>query len=102
MSERVMRIWIGIFVAGSLLLLAWLIILFGSAPNIFKRTTPYVIAFTDAQGIGPGSPVRRSGVRIGEVRDVILDNNSDEVRVEVAIDRRYTVWQTDEAVVVTG
>ncbi len=31
MSERVMRIWIGLFVFGSLLLLAWLIILFGSA-----------------------------------------------------------------------
>jgi len=102
MTERGMRIWIGVFVVGSLVLLAWLIILFGSAPNIFKSTALYKIRFADAQGIGPGSPVRRSGVRIGEVRDVILSNEDNDVRVDVAIDRRYTLRDTDEAVVVTS
>lgn len=102
MTERKMRIWIGVFVLGSLLLLAWLIILFGSAPHMFKTTTRYFVRFTDAQGIGPGSPVRRSGVRIGEVRDVILDDEKGDVKVELAIDKRFTLRQGDEAMVVTG
>lgn len=102
MTERGQRIWIGVFVLGSLVLLAWLVILFGSAPNIFKHTTTYTVRFLDAQGIGPGSPVRRSGVRVGEVRDVILDDETGDVKVVMAIDKRFTLRHSDEAMIVTG
>src|SRR4051812_17613955 len=102
MTERGMRMWIGVFVLVALLLLGWLVIVFGSYPNFFKHTNQYIVNFSDAQGVGPGSPVRRSGVRIGEVRDVVLDDETGEVKVVMALDRRYTLRQSDEAVVTTG
>ena len=102
MTERGMRMWIGVFVLGSLVLLGWLIIVFGSYPNFFKHTNQYIAHFSDAQGVGPGSPVRRLGMRIGEVRDVVLDDETGEVKVVMALDRRYTLRQSDETVVVTG
>jgi ABC-type transporter Mla subunit MlaD len=102
MTERGMRIWIGAFTLGSMVLLGWLIILFGTAPNLFKSTWQYTFRFPDAQGINPGSPVRRSGVRIGEVRDVVLDDEAGDVKVLVALDKRFTLRHSDDAVVVTG
>ena len=66
MNERVMRWGIGLFVLAALALLAALIVMFGSLPNYFKRVNLYTIRFVDAPGVAPGTPVRRSGVRIGE------------------------------------
>jgi phospholipid/cholesterol/gamma-HCH transport system substrate-binding protein len=102
MTERGMRIWIGVFVLGSLLLLGVLIILFGSAPNLFKRTRQYTVRFNVATGLNPGSPVRRSGVRIGEVKSVDLDEEEGDVRVTLAIDPRYTIRKSEQPVLSTG
>jgi ABC-type transporter Mla subunit MlaD len=46
--------------------------------------------------------VRRSGVRIGEVRDVILDDERGIVRVQVAIDPRFTIRRNEEATLIVG
>src|SRR5437763_11074344 len=96
MTDQGMRFRIGIFVLASLLLLAVLITLFGSAPVLFKRHDIYTVKFRDATGIGPGTPVRRSGVRIGEVRDVQLESESGDVEVKVAIDKRYSVYHDEQ------
>ncbi len=102
MNEQRMRFLIGLVMVGALGALCWLVILFGSVPTFFKSSNQYVVHFKDAQGVGPGSPIRRSGVRIGEVRDVILDDDQSDVRVVLAIDRRFTMRRNDEAMVVTG
>jgi hypothetical protein len=62
----------------------------------FKRNNLYTIRFADAAGVGPGTPVRRSGVRIGEVQDVILDDGRGVVRVRVAIDPRYAIRRHEQ------
>ena len=41
MTERTMRLWIGLFVLLSLVLFGGLILLFGSAPTLFKRSNLY-------------------------------------------------------------
>src|SRR6185312_14247932 len=97
MSERSMRLGIGIFVLVSLVLLAALIVMFGSLPTVFKRSDTYTIRFVDAPGVATGTPVRRSGVRIGEVRDVFLDDERGIVRVQIAIDPRYTLRHNEQA-----
>lgn len=102
MTERAMRIWIGLFVLGSLLLLAALIVLFGSTPNFFKKTRTYTVRFEDAPGINPGSPVRRSGVRIGEVKSVELDEEEGDVRIKLAIDSRYQLRKNELPIVNNG
>src|SRR5471030_2538472 len=95
MNDQALRFRFGIFVLASLILLAVLTILFGGFPSYFKRTDDYTILFASAQGVAPGTPVRRSGVRIGEVRSVKLDNETGKVTVVIRVDDNYTLPKGD-------
>src|SRR5260370_39014154 len=94
-SARALRFRLGAFVLLALLLLAGLVVMFGGAPNLFRRGTDYTVRFPDAPGVAPGTPVRRSGVRIGEVRDVRLDDATGVVHVVIGIDPGHTVRRND-------
>ena len=83
MTEQGMRFRIGLFVLAALVLLASLVTLFGSMPVLFKAQHEYTVTFKDAPGIGAGTPVRRSGVRIGEVKTI------DCLKGRVEADVRY-------------
>src|SRR5437588_506211 len=102
MNEQAIRFRFGIFVLASLILMAVLIILFGGFPSYFKRTNTYTIIFDNAQGVAPGTPVRRSGVRIGEVRTVELDNVTGKVRVGISVDEKYTLRKGDKPTLAQG
>jgi ABC-type transporter Mla subunit MlaD len=102
MNERTMRFRIGLFVLIALVLLGTMVLLFGSLPTFFKRTQTYTVRFTDAPGVSRGVPVRRSGVRIGEVSDVILDEDRGIVRVKLAIDSGYSIRRNEQPTLVTG
>jgi phospholipid/cholesterol/gamma-HCH transport system substrate-binding protein len=102
MTDRSMRWGIGLFVLIALLLLGTLIVMFGSLPTVFKPSNLYTIRFVDAPGVGPGTPVRRSGVRIGEVRDVLLDDERGIVRVRVAIDPRFSLRRNEQPTLTVG
>jgi ABC-type transporter Mla subunit MlaD len=102
MSERGLRLRLGLFVLLALVLLGTMIFLFGSLPTMFQRANLYTVRFTDAPGVASGTPVRRSGVRIGTVRNVTLDDERGIVRVEVAVDPRFTLRHNEQATLVTG
>ena len=102
MSERNLRIRLGIFVVVTLLLLGLLILLFGSLPSLLVTRNYYTVIFDDAPGVNQGTPVRRSGVRIGEVTDVVLDDVNDKVRVKIAIDPKYTLRRSERPTIITG
>jgi phospholipid/cholesterol/gamma-HCH transport system substrate-binding protein len=97
-----MRFWIGLFVLAALVLLGTLIVLFGSLPTLFKRVDTYVVRFTDAPGITPGTPVRRSGVRIGEVTDIGLDDETGEVHVKIGVEKRFTIRHNEQPTLIVG
>jgi ABC-type transporter Mla subunit MlaD len=99
MDVRQQRFRLGLFVIGASVLLGILAVFFGGTPRVFVSRDHYTIVFTDAPGVGVGTPVRRSGVKIGEVTAVDLDNDTGEVRVEIAVNRKYTLRTTDNAVV---
>jgi phospholipid/cholesterol/gamma-HCH transport system substrate-binding protein len=102
MNEQNMRFRIGVFVLSSVILLASLIMLFGHWPTFFKRTSHYTVLFQNAPGVEEGTPVRRSGVRIGQVQSVELDDATGRVRALIEIDFPHPLYQTDEAVLVHG
>src|ERR1700691_6048300 len=102
MNEQTIRLRFGIFVLASLILLATMTILFGGFPSFFRRSENYTIVFSNAQGIVQGTPVRRSGVNIGEVRLVTLDNTSGKVQVEIRVDQKYTLRKGDRPTIMTG
>ncbi len=102
MNDQAIRFRFGIFVLASLILLAVLTILFGGFPSYFKRSESHSIIFANAQGVAPGTPVRRSGVRIGEVSAVALDNDTGKVKVDIRIDHKYYVRKNDRPTLVQG
>lgn len=102
MNEQVVRFRIGVFVLSSAILLAALVMLFGRWPTLFKRPDHYTILFQNAPGVEEGTPVRRSGVRIGQVQSLELDDATGRVRAIIAIDRPHPLYVTDEAVLVHG
>jgi phospholipid/cholesterol/gamma-HCH transport system substrate-binding protein len=96
------RFRVGLMVLGSLILLAALITAFSGFPSIFQQHNRYTIVFPEAPGVAAGTPVRRSGVRIGEVASVRLDDETGQVRVTISVERQHTIRRGDQAVLVHG
>jgi phospholipid/cholesterol/gamma-HCH transport system substrate-binding protein len=95
MNEQVMKFRFGIFVLASLILLAVLVMLFGGLPRYFQQNDAYTVVVDNAQGITPGTPVRRSGVKIGAVRGVELDNATGKVTLPILIEHGFTIRKSD-------
>src|SRR5947199_6456712 len=92
MDQQKQRFRLGLFVLTAAILLAVLVLMFGgSAGRLFVRQNEYVIPFDNAPGVTVGTPVRRSGVKIGAVTKVELNDQTGKVLVTIAVDRRYTV-----------
>jgi ABC-type transporter Mla subunit MlaD len=89
-------------VFAAIILLAILIMLFGGLPTLFKGYDRYTIWFESAAGVNPGTPVRRSGVRIGQVESVELNNETGKVRVIIAVEKKYHLYEDDQPVLVRG
>jgi phospholipid/cholesterol/gamma-HCH transport system substrate-binding protein len=102
MADRSLRLRLGVFMGASLIALAGLVVLFGGAPRLFSNNANYAILFPEAPGIAPGTPIRKSGVRIGEVTGMTLDPQSGMVRVQIAVDRTYLPRKTEEANITRG
>ena len=79
MNNQAMKFRLGVFVLGAALLLGVLIILFGQFPAVFRSQLRYAVVLTEAPGVESGTPVRKSGVRIGEVTGVDLQPDSGEI-----------------------
>ena len=102
MNEQAIRFRIGIFVLGALILLAVLILLFGGFPTYFKSVGTYYIQLKEAPGVNSGTPVRRSGVRIGEVRKINLDDETGLVHLEIQVESKHTIRHHDQAILTRG
>lgn len=100
MSERALRFRVGLFVLIMLTLLGGLIVLFGGYPTLLKRHQRYGVLLGDAAGVSSGTPVRRAGVRIGEVQAVRLDDATGRVHVNVLIEQPHFLRRNDRASIV--
>jgi ABC-type transporter Mla subunit MlaD len=102
MNEQAMRFRLGIFMLISLVLLAVLIILFGGLPSFWKSYHHFTVTFATAPGLAPGTPIRRSGVRIGKVKKVDLDGETGQVLVRIVVESKYPITRGDRPTLVTG
>src|SRR6266852_4183724 len=101
-NEQHLTFRIGVFVLASIILLAILITLFGGSGTFFKAQDTYTIIFDSAPGVAEGTPVRRSGVRIGQVQKVVLDDETGKVRVTVRIDQPHKLYEDDQPILIQG
>jgi ABC-type transporter Mla subunit MlaD len=101
-TDQSLKFRIGVFVLASIVLLAILITLFGGSGTLFKSQDAYTIVFDYAPGVAEGTPVRRSGVRIGQVKKVELDDKTGKVRVTVSIEQPHILYQDDQPILMQG
>lgn len=102
MNEQAMKASVGIFVVAAVIFLFVLAMLFGGFPQYFQQADTYTILLDDATGISAGTPVRKSGVKVGEVRSLKLDNATGQVSVIIEVDKGFTVRDNDVPTVIRG
>ncbi len=96
MNERLMQFRIGMFVMCAGLVLTMMIVWFGESPSILRDQVYLKVHYTEAPGVLEGVPVRKSGIRVGEVFDINFDdrpNQPDGVIVTLALERKYKLHQ---------
>ncbi|MGL6072731.1 MAG: MlaD family protein [Fimbriiglobus sp.] len=102
MADRTSRLRLGLFTAVALGALIGLVLLFGGASNWLANRNKYTVIFPEAPGLSVGTPVRKSGVRIGQITGIDLDDVSGKVRVSIALDAKFAPRTTDEATISRG
>jgi phospholipid/cholesterol/gamma-HCH transport system substrate-binding protein len=90
MTERQMQLRIGLLVLAALVLFAGFVLSIGSRSQLFQERYSLWAAFTSAEGLGVGSPVRLAGVPVGSVTGIAFARDSRErgIRVTVSIEHR--------------
>jgi phospholipid/cholesterol/gamma-HCH transport system substrate-binding protein len=94
MNERVMQFRIGMFVIVAGLVLTMLVIWFGESPALFRRQKFVIAHYPEAPGVSEGIPIRKSGIRIGEVVSIRFDDRPgqpDGVLVTLAFDPKFQI-----------
>ena len=66
-------------------------------PNWFSFSTyPLQVRFDYAPGVTAGTPVRKSGIRIGEVESIRLADDDSNVMVTILIQKDRTIYNDEE------
>jgi phospholipid/cholesterol/gamma-HCH transport system substrate-binding protein len=89
-----MQFRIGLFVIVSGLVLTMMVVWFGETPSLLRDQVYLKVRYAEAPGVLEGVPVRKSGIRIGDVMAVAFDERPDQpegVIVTLALERRYHV-----------
>jgi phospholipid/cholesterol/gamma-HCH transport system substrate-binding protein len=105
MDERLMQFRIGMFVIVAGLVLTILLIWFGESPTLFREHRYLVVHFDQAPEISEGIPVRKSGIRIGEVVAIEFDERPgrpDGVLVTLSLESQYKLHAGSTPRIVRG
>lgn len=86
-----LRLRVGLFVGGVLVLFMAFVLVIGSQSRLFERRYTLRTSFTDVQGLITGAPVRLAGVAVGTVTQIAFsgDPADPRLRVEMAVDQHF-------------
>lgn len=96
MNEQRMRFAIGVVTLVSLIALASIVLWFGDFQNAFRSKRTYYVLLENALGAEPGIPVRRAGIRIGEVQNVEYDDEYSMVALTLVLEGENLLREGDE------
>lgn len=86
---------VGTFTLLAIAVVIALVIVNSKASHIFKQTVEFHAYFNDAQGVAPDTLIRVSGIEVGRVASVGLDERN-RVHVVIAVEERHrSVVRTD-------
>jgi phospholipid/cholesterol/gamma-HCH transport system substrate-binding protein len=102
MNERVMQFRVGLVVLATVLIGAILVLTFMGTTPLFRSKYTIYVKFTEAPGVTRDTPVRKAGIRIGQVRNVQFGDNDEGVIVTAEIDKDRHVYRDEECRVVSS
>jgi phospholipid/cholesterol/gamma-HCH transport system substrate-binding protein len=85
MEDRKYRLSVGMLVLSAVAVAIWLTFHFGHVQSYFEKKYQVVVHFDTAPGLRLGIPVRLSGITIGRVTDVRIDDKNGGVLVRMDI-----------------
>ena len=94
MDERVLKFRVGVVVLTASIVTAILIVMFGAVPDFTGSYYLLNIEFPAAPGVGRNSPVLKSGVPIGRVTHVDLQEDGG-VLLKLRVQSRYKLKQSE-------
>lgn len=94
MDERVLQFRVGMVVLTASIVTAILIVMFGAVPDFTGSYYLLNIEFPAAPGVGKNSPVLKSGVPIGRVTHVDLQEDGG-VLLKLRVQSRYKLKQSE-------
>ena len=103
MSRRWIDFWVGVFALISILALMFLA--FQASSNRMGGiidSYPLTVYFDDIGTLHNGSPVKASGVVIGQVQQVTFDNKRSQARVEISVAKAYQFPEDTRAIILTA
>jgi phospholipid/cholesterol/gamma-HCH transport system substrate-binding protein len=86
MTERQLQFRVGLFVIVSIGAVVAMVFHFGEIADLWRPKYPLVVHFESAPGVYPGTPVRRNGIAIGTVKEVMFDEQRGGVLAVLSID----------------
>jgi len=89
MDERAFQFRVGVVMLAAMVITVILVMLFGNLPTLWSKEYTIFLQFSEAPGIRHGTPVRKSGVRIGRVTGVQLQ--PDGVLVTAMLDAEFPI-----------
>jgi phospholipid/cholesterol/gamma-HCH transport system substrate-binding protein len=90
MDERVVQLRVGVVVLTAGIITGVLTFVFGAFPQFGRGEYTIYVQFPAAPGVGVDTPVRKSGIPIGRVSDVKLEDEGG-VLLTLRIDDQYTL-----------
>lgn len=101
MDDRVLQFRVGFVMLVALMLTGILFFLLGERPEFLSDKNTIYVEFREAPGVTVDTPVRTSGILIGRVSDVALQENR-LVLVTLKIEPRYMPRQNEICRIVSG
>ena len=102
MTDRQLQFRVGLFVMAAFVLIGAMVFQFGELSSLWQKSYQLAVHFESVPGVHAGSPVRMSGLTIGEVRELALDETRGGVGVIIDIQERYLLRADAKAMLVTS
>jgi phospholipid/cholesterol/gamma-HCH transport system substrate-binding protein len=93
MNERTMQFRVGVMVIAAVLFAVVLALMF-AGPSFFHKTYSIRVEFPATPGLAVGAPVRKRGIRIGEVSNIELTAD-DRVLATLRIGANYEIHRDE-------
>lgn len=93
MNENQMQFRVGLFVIAACIAIAVMIFQFGELGSFWQTRPTYFVRMENTGGLYRQSPVRQSGLLIGWVKEITLDQQNGGVLIRIEIDPKYQILQ---------